>query len=98
MQSLKSIINAKLLAIKSGDINSFKSAEKEELDFLVDVEMYKFISDSDNAIVKKELSHQKLCRTLELEGVQIKGLTVLEFNSAIDLITDKYKKKNKRKN
>lgn len=57
--------------------------------------MYKFISDSNNAVVQKELSYQKLCRTLELEGVKTKKLTVLEFNSAIDLITDKYKKQKK---
>ena len=60
--------------------------------------MHRFISESDNEIVKKELSYQKLCRTLELEGIQVKNLTVLEFNSAIDLIMDRNKKKQKQNN
>lgn len=96
MHSIKSIISSKIKAIKSGNIKDFDYAEKIELDIITNGESFKFTQDSNNDVVKSELKYQKLCRTLEIEGIENKNLTVLEFNSAIDLIIDKYKKqKNK---
>lgn len=45
-------------------------------------------------MVQQELGYQGLCRALEIENIQAKGLTVMEFESAISLIAARKKAKN----
>lgn len=89
---MKKIINAKLAAIKSGNLQDFEIAEKKEIDFLASQDVYQFTSDIKNVIVQEEAKYQKLCRALEMEGMSIKGMTVIEFESAISLITARAEK------
>lgn len=83
---------AKLAAIQSGNLDDFAAAEKREIDFLASQNVYQFTSDTKNVIIQEEAKYQKLCRALEIEGIPVKGMTVMEFESSISLITSRAEK------
>lgn len=79
----------KLAAVASLEDGDFEKAEAMERQMIMDQPLYTYDNNKDNIIVEIDREFSKLCSVLEMKGLIIKGKTVLQFEAAIETLSQK---------
>lgn len=81
-------------AVETLEEKDFELAQKMEDEIVLPDELFVFDADANNVIFKYDADFEKLCARMELKGFAgAKYKTVIEFEGAIEALTENQKKK-----